>query len=310
MTLKCLELFCGIGGVAASLGEAADIVCAIDHDRDALTTYSHNFSHPVRVMNLNHVKAQQLAQYSADLWWLSPSCKPHTIRGHQKDLKDPRSQAYLAVVAALATVRPAYVGLENVPWFRGSQSHQLLISTLNAANYHIREWTLCPTALGIPNERSRYYLVASLEPLCPPSPPEDFPARPLSTYLRTEPEYDLRIPARVRERFESAFHKVDPANPHATAACFTSAYSRSPVYAGSYLWAKQQQRLFSPREIAALLHFPPWFTFPEDMPQAKQWKQAGNSVSIPVVRKVLSSLGPLQSLRPFHDAPTPPANGH
>ena len=44
--ITVLELFCGIGGVAAALGNRAQIVAAVDQNRRALSVYAANFAHP------------------------------------------------------------------------------------------------------------------------------------------------------------------------------------------------------------------------------------------------------------------------
>ena len=44
--LRVLELFCGIGGCAAALGDRAQIVAAVDINQVALSVYRQNFSSP------------------------------------------------------------------------------------------------------------------------------------------------------------------------------------------------------------------------------------------------------------------------
>lgn len=56
--------------------------------------------------------------------------------------------------------RPQFLLLENVKNFETSNSHQLLITTLEKLNYDYEEFLVSPVSLGIPNERLRYYLVA------------------------------------------------------------------------------------------------------------------------------------------------------
>jgi len=58
-------------------------------------------------------------------------------------------------------IQPPYVALENVPGFERSLSHSLLLDVLDHAGYAVRERWLCPTELGVPNMRRRYYLLAS-----------------------------------------------------------------------------------------------------------------------------------------------------
>ena len=135
--MRILELFCGIGGAAAAAG--GEVLAAIDHDRDALATYSLNFPHRVVVRNLARVPAAWYASFNADIWWMSPPCQPHGIRGQQRDLDDPRSEAFLSVIQAIREVRPLAIGLENVPWFSGSASWQLLRETLESGGYGVQE---------------------------------------------------------------------------------------------------------------------------------------------------------------------------
>ena len=206
-------------------------------------------------------------------------------------------------------VPPPSLALENVPWFRDSRAHSLLRTTLEALGYEVMEWMLCPTQLGIPNERKRFYLVASRTPLIQP-PPLEAQSRPLASYLSADPKPHLTVEPALRQRFGDAFHCVDPADESAIAACFTSAYGRSPVYAGSYIRQGDHIRHFSPEEIAALLHLPLPFHFPEDRSLRTRWSLVGNSLSVPVVRYVLSALPRLQHLGSLprltsHHPPTP-----
>ena len=158
--LRVLELFCGIGGCAAALGERAEIVAAVDINQVALSVYRHNFSHPVQVRAIESLPVQVCRECEADLWWMSPPCQPYTFRGRQLDVHDPRAESLLTVIERIAEIRPRYVALENVPGFCGSSAHQRLRATLDAHGYDVQEQILCPTQLGVPNRRRRFYLVA------------------------------------------------------------------------------------------------------------------------------------------------------
>jgi site-specific DNA-cytosine methylase len=163
--LKVLELFCGIGGCAAALGERAQVVAAVDVSRKALAAYCRNFNHAALARTLESISAGHWRAWQADLWWLSPPCQPYTHRGHRQDLDDPRAASLLAVLDRLPEVRPRYLALENVPGFAGSRAHARLRDVLEQCGYRVQETTLCPTELGIPNRRRRFYLVASRERL-------------------------------------------------------------------------------------------------------------------------------------------------
>jgi site-specific DNA-cytosine methylase len=218
---------------------------------------------------------------------MSPPCAPHGIRGKQGDLSDPRSAAFQQLLRWLPEVRPRAVALENVPGFAGSGAHRAFVQAAEAAGLvHRAEREICPTELGVPGVRRRFYAVASAKPVSVGEVPRrPFPLRDVID--ERDARDALRVPAAVVERFGGAFHRVDPRDDAAVAACFTRAYTRSPVYAGSYLVQGEGVRWFSPEEIARLHGHPEGFSF-AGLPEATAWKLVGNGLSVPVVRWVLS----------------------
>lgn len=297
--VRVLELFCGIGGAAVALAGRARIALAIDINRLALGVYAANFPHPVAARTLESLSAAELGRAGADLWWMSPPCQPFTRRGLGRDDEDPRSQGLLALARHIPAVRPRFVALENVPGFAGSRCHARLLAALAAGGYEVAERLLCPSELGAPNRRLRFYLVASREGLAEPRP---LPRAPLTLRgcLEWPPEADapaeLVVDPALAQRYRYAIDVVDAADPAALTSCFTSAYGRSPVRSGSYLLttglatASGGLRCFSPREVLSLLGFPPAYRLPADLPLANGWRLAGNSLSAPAVREVLRSL--------------------
>ena len=295
-----LELFCGIGGCAAALAGRARIAGAIDINRSALAVYRHNYcrpgdsrvgdSHPVLARTLDSMSAAELAAFEADLWWLSPPCQPFTERGKQRDVDDPRARPFLALIERLSEVRPRWVALENVPGFDGSRVHARLRDALEEAGYgDVRERLLCPSELGVPNRRRRYYLVAGREPLRPFDLAAR-PPRPLGAFLDPHPSPELAVDPNLVRRYAGAFHIVDGDNPDALTHCFTSAYGRSHVRSGSYLRTSGGVRRFSPAEILRLLGFPPSYGLPENLAPGKAWPLVGNSLSLEPVRRMLATI--------------------
>src|SRR5688500_3799405 len=229
--MRVLELFGGIGGCAAALPDGARVVLAVDQDEHAGRTYALNHPAPVRRWNLASVRPAQV-DVGADLWWASPPCQPFTVRGRSRDVDDPRCRAFLRVLELLDAVRPPTFAMENVPGFAGSIAHARLRSLLARAGYAVAEVEWCPTALGIRNERRRYYLLASREPVTPALPSPTV-APPLRTFLDPDPDPALDAPADVLRRYATALPLVDADDPDAVTFCFTGAYGRSPVYSGS-----------------------------------------------------------------------------
>lgn len=300
---RILELYCGIGGVSAALGSAGHVVGALDLNTRALAVYRANFPHPARARNLESISTAELGTLDADLWWLSAPCQPFTRRGLRRDAGDPRAQTFLSMIERIGALLPPWVALENVPGFGGSQVHETLLRTLEDSGYAVAEHLLCPSDMGLPNRRRRYYLVASrqndLRPLTPPR--SSRPHRPLTDYLDPEPEPGLDVDPEFARRYARALHVVEADDPETVTSCFTSAYGRSRVKSGSYLaysngdGAKRLRR-FSPREILRLLGFPEDYRLPPDLRRAQAWRLVGNSLSLPPVRKVLATVPGLETL--------------
>jgi len=118
---------------------------------------------------------QQLAEWKADLWMMSPPCQPHTRQhaNQQADLHDARSRSFLHLCALLQHsdwdndnvttseyVRPTWILLENVVGFEESQSCFVWRKALETAGYAFQQFHLQPTQVGLPNDRPRYYCVA------------------------------------------------------------------------------------------------------------------------------------------------------
>jgi site-specific DNA-cytosine methylase len=310
MTVRLLELYCGIGGCAAAVAGAAEVVAALDVNRVSLAVYRLNFPHPASVYSLESLRDDDPRVRQADAWWLSPPCQPYTRRGHRRDLDDPRSASLAHLLRVLERVQPPAVALENVPGFQGSDAHGRLLAILERCGYSVAERLLCPTELGIPNRRRRFYLVASRAGLHAWRSLAGVPRRPLASFLDEQDALELLVDPDLVRQYARAVDIVNADDPDAIAATFTSAYGRSPVRSGSYLRRRAPGidpppeilvRYFSPAEILRLLGFPAGYRLPDEMPVDAAWRLLGNSLSVPAVREVLSALPGL-----FDD--TPPAH--
>jgi DNA (cytosine-5)-methyltransferase 1 len=272
------------------VGKGADIVVAIDHNEFADLAYRHNFSHPTQRWNVVGIKAHQLEALDAEMWWMSPPCQPFTVRGQRRDIADPRCEALLHLMDLIASVRPTHIGFENVPAFQGSRAHAMLREVLDKAGYQWQERLLCHSQLGVPNKRRRFYLVASLETLAEPAPVlrRD---RHLSTYLSASPDPSLTLEQDLLERFGDALPITHLDDPWPDTFCYTSAYGKSPVFAGSYVKDMTGIRRLSPREILRLHHFPDTYELPPSLTLRRAYHLVGNSLSVLAVREVLRPLG-------------------
>ena len=162
-----------------------------------------------------------------------------------------------------------------------------LMQALDDAGYRRRERLLCPTRLGIPMKRSRYYLVASLDSV-PGWRPVRAHRRRVESYTIRPVDPDLYLDAAFLERFHGKLPISDPVG-FPRVGVFTSAYGKSPVFAGSYWQDEGGVRHFSPREGLRFLDFPDGLSL-AGLGFRRAWNLVGNSLSTTSVREVLRPL--------------------
>jgi site-specific DNA-cytosine methylase len=285
---RALEFFAGIGGFSAALPSTIQVVSALDINQNAKRWYRHNFSHDYRICSIDGLSSEDLRQYDANFWWLSPPCQPFTLKGNRKDWDDPRNKAFQNLLKIIPQLRPDCIALENVPGFVGTQTHQRWLQTLKENNYYVRETLLCPSQFGIPNQRRRFYSVANTFQAIEFKVPQAV-QRPLSHYISEIHAPDLWVPQSEINQILKGIHLSNPKQKCATTRCFTAGYGKNKVKSGSYLMLDSQIRYFHPTEVLKLLGFPEYYMIPPDTPNRQAWKLLGNSLSIQVVTEILSS---------------------
>ena len=258
-----LELFAGIGGLAAVVG-GQRIRAAVDISQAARVVYQSNFTHTYWNREIDSLTDRQFADWSADLWWFSPPCQPYSRRGYRRDARDRRAFALERVLRALNVCRPPMIGMENVSGFAGSQPHGQLIAFLDQAGYHWQSIDLCPSHLGWPNRRPRYFLIAARHGCQPwrPRPRYQLAWRELMEAVEPSAQSaHLWIESAVAEKYLAGLDRVEYTTDRPT-ACFAGSYGKTWLQAGSYLETPWGWRRFTPREVARLLGFCDRFHLP------------------------------------------------
>lgn len=295
MKWRAIELFCGVGGFAAATQGSMNVVGAFDISSHVLDVYARTFGHLTHQVNIEVIKAKRLQQLDADFWWMSPPCQPYTVRGHQRDLKDHRAKSLLHLLEIIEEVKPPRLGMENVLGFASSQAHALLLDRLDSLGYEVLEFELCPTQLGVPAKRERYYMVASLRGDVKRPELEPVSMWRLSDVLDDLSSTDetLFIHPELVERHGPGMRIVDRDDEHAIANCFTSAYGKTFRFSGSFLREHDGRvRYFAPQELERLLGFPTPLLFSHDVSRRQRYKYIGNSLSVIAVRHVMRSFVP------------------
>jgi tRNA (cytosine38-C5)-methyltransferase len=134
----------------------------------ALKAYNHVFEEKAMAKNIEFLAPSDIDKLMEGgkkvIWSMSPPCQPHTRQGFKLDEKDNRSKPFLKVLEFLREVerKPDLIILENVKNFEVSVSFDMLKEVLDLCEYSFSQYLLSPVKYGIPNARTRFYLIATL----------------------------------------------------------------------------------------------------------------------------------------------------
>lgn len=178
--ISYVEFYAGVGGWTMALEEALGRVqplastqtlrlrrlAALDHSDLCTRAFEHNFGSDKKSFAIERLSLQQVEDWSATVWAMSPPCQPHTRQhdNQSEDLNDPRSSSFLHICSLLEKMDkkslPSLLFLENVIGFETSNSCQRWRQVLTDRKYRIGHFHLTPTQVGLPNDRPRYFCVA------------------------------------------------------------------------------------------------------------------------------------------------------
>lgn len=153
------------------------ILEAYDTDTKCLETYAKNIG--------NHVLKKDLAIYNpeetpkADVLIGGFPCQDFATCGPRNGLKSNRGRLYRALVEYAKVHKPKVIVGENVPGLANMHEGQVLhtiADDIRAAGYRVEIWTLYAPDYGVPQRRTRLFIVGVRSDL------DGFPKEPKATH--------------------------------------------------------------------------------------------------------------------------------
>lgn len=292
--LKCVDLFCGIGGfhiAAAELGH--QVVFACDIDEQAQKAYQRNFG-LAPMGDITQIDAADIPDH--DLLFAGFPCQPFSIIGQRNGFADPRGELFFEIERIARRKRPKGIVLENVKQLATAQKGQVIrriLGALEDLGYTTDYKVLNALDFGLPQKRERVIIVAALTPFRTfPWPNSDAPMTPLASLLERYPDPKHFVSERIKlKRREAHTPTIKPAIWHENKGGNVSSHPFScALRAGAsynYLLVDGERRL-TPRELLRLQGFPDSFQIVCNDSQTR--KQAGNAVPVPIVKAAIKAL--------------------
>ena len=309
--LRFIDLFCGIGGFRQALGgNGHACVFSSDLDPDARLTYGENFGEEP-AGDLTRIPATEIPGH--DLLCGGFPCQPFSISGNQGGFEDARGTLLYEILRIARHHRPAVLFLENVKNFLGHADGRTLETTLElleSLGYEVHYSVLNASRYGVAQKRERIYFVCFRKDLGVSG--FQFP-EPTDEDAAVE---DVLLPADDPELDELVIERADLF----LASEFPAERQNRPLRIGTVGKGGQGERIYSPKghaitlsafgggigaktgmylvdgcvrrlhpeECRRLMGFPEGFRL---HPRRNAcYKQFGNSVAVPVVGKIVSSI--------------------
>ncbi|PNZ87391.1 DNA cytosine methyltransferase [Staphylococcus devriesei] len=309
--LKVCSLFAGVGGIDLAFEQTGkfETIIANEIDTKASETYRLNFDNELIQCDIREINAKNLPDF--DVLLSGFPCTSFSIAGYRKGFEDETSgDLFFETLKVIVEKQPQIVFLENVKNLVGhdkGNTFKVIREALETNGYHIKYQVLNAKDYGnIPQNRERIYIVGfkdieQYKNFDFPKPINlkqgitdviDFSKKVDDSFYYTEDKYKFYnllkesiVKSDTIYQWRRKYVRENKSNvsPTLTANMGTGGHNVPLIL------SKHGIRKFTPRECFVLQGFPETFKLP-DLANSHLYKQAGNSVVVPVVNRIAQNI--------------------
>ena len=307
--MKVCSLFSGLGGIDLGFIQAGfKVVWANEFDHDAACTYRHNFGDEHLVeRDVRQIDAHTIPDF--DVLVAGFPCQPFSIMGKQRGFDDPRGNLFFEIARIVKDKRPSVIFLENVANLLEHDDGKTFLTIYNALvpyGYTFKYRVMDAIEYGnVPQHRTRIFIVAFLDyEKCErfEFPNKIKPTTKLNDILVRDEKHDESYYYTDDSVYYDDLQRI-VTDKSALYKIYDSGVSRKAHYVCPTLTANMGTfpdrvpiikddygiRKITPYECLALQGFPKEYRFPK-IPMASAYKQCGNSVVVPVIRRIAENI--------------------
>ena len=309
---RCASFFCGVGGIDLGFEKTKKFktVYANDIDSFAAKTYEENFDLKVDIADIRHVNEKSLPDF--DVLLAGFPCQAFSIAGYRQGFDDlkGRGNLFFDLIRIIEEKKPSVIFLENVRNLVGhdkGNTFKVIVSLLEQNNYHVKHLVMNSKDYGnIPQNRERIYIVGFQNPIhfnrfefpkklllsTKLSDVIDFKNKKDDIYYYHENNFKYFNTIKNEFTFdESVFQwrrvylrkNKSGVCPTLTANMGTGGHNVPLIF------TEHGIRKLTPKECFLLQGFPNNFLLP-NISNSNLYKQAGNSVVVPVIERIAKEI--------------------
>ena len=298
---RFVDLFAGIGGMRIAFESAGGrCVFSSEWDKYAQRTYKCNFGEQPKG-DITKIEAEEIPDF--DMLLAGFPCQPFSSIGRRQGFEHPtQGTLFHDIVRIIAAKKPRAFLLENVEGLEnhdGGRTIQVIDETLKALGYAIERRVLDAADYGVPQHRRRTYIVgfrndtvADLFPMVWPKPSRIrrgvgvFVEKGVKGYSISKHLQSVYIFKKDDGRPEIIDQKST--NPVKT---LCASYHKIQRLTGTFVRdGETGLRLLTEKECKGIMGFPTWFKIPANVSRTQMYRQFGNSVAVPVVKRIAKAM--------------------
>lgn len=316
-TYKVISFFAGVGGIDLGFEQVGsfETVYANEFDKNAQDTFAANFGEDIlERADIRAVEPSQgkLGAVDADVLLAGFPCQAFSIAGYRKGFEDERGDLFFETMRIVKEKQPAVVFLENVKnlvTHDDGNTFKVIREFLVHAGYYVK-WSVLNAKDygGIPQNRERIYVVGfkdeqAYEKFEFPSPiPLQKSLREVIDFAGEKDEryYYEKDKQAFFPQLKEAMTRQDTTyqwrrqyvreNKSGVVPTLTANMGTGGHNVPLILTDDKRIRKLTPRETFNVQGYPADYKLPEKMANGQLYKQAGNSVAVPVIKRIAEKI--------------------
>lgn len=310
--LTLASFFAGVGGIELGFEKVGfETIYANEIDKYAIQTYQNNFDITVDERDIKDVNANEIPDF--DIMLAGFPCQAFSLAGYRKGFEDEKGRGtlFFELERIFKAKKPQIIFLENVKNLVGhdnGNTFRTILEKLENQGYNVKYKVLNSSDFGnIPQNRERIYIVAFLDK---------------ETYYRFEFPNPIKLKRKVEDLIDFDTKKEDIYYYTAKKNKFydileSEMTNKESIYQWRRTYVRENKsnlcptltanmgtgghnvpliktdvgiRKFTPKECFNMQGFPENYKIPKEISNTQAYKQAGNSVVVPVIERIAKQI--------------------